>query len=251
MAKAKGLIKFRGKVDGKSFLEMRGVEGTVVKTATGPSKERIDNDPNYAEQKENYTVFGLASHSSMYIRDAFKPVMDSISRGYTHSRMMKPARKICKQEYHGQVHPFETEAVKDFRGFCFCDGVRIDHVLLADLKKDLHDGVLYLALDNVMSKGSRGATHFRIISSVAGVDFGREKYCREDDVSDFIKYSYDFPVERIELKNNMPMEYPVIFHVLTLVHYELVNGKYYKDHNSKRNAAEIIQVFRNCGGELM
>lgn len=56
MSKQTGLLRMKGKIGGVSFYKSGGVD--LARVANGPSKEKIDNDPNFVRTRENNSEFG-------------------------------------------------------------------------------------------------------------------------------------------------------------------------------------------------
>lgn len=60
MAKSSELLALRGKVAGKSFYAMKGVEGTLVRSINEGMSNRVKNDAAYANTRLNAAEFGSA-----------------------------------------------------------------------------------------------------------------------------------------------------------------------------------------------
>jgi len=62
MAKSSELLALRGKVAGKSFYAMKGVEGTLVRSINEGLSNRVKNDAAYANTRLNAAEFGSAGN---------------------------------------------------------------------------------------------------------------------------------------------------------------------------------------------
>ncbi|CAM1352168.1 hypothetical protein [Tenacibaculum ascidiaceicola] len=73
MSKQKGLIKLVGNIGGVSFYTSNGEY--LARMAGGPTKERIQSDPNFARTRENNTEFGGAAKVGKALRTALSGVL--------------------------------------------------------------------------------------------------------------------------------------------------------------------------------
>ncbi|MDF2190329.1 hypothetical protein [Paraflavitalea sp. CAU 1676] len=68
MAKLKGPHGLEGKLGGLSYYKMRGVEGIVVREPGGPSKYKVQNDPQLHMLRRNNAEFSGRSTAGKWIR---------------------------------------------------------------------------------------------------------------------------------------------------------------------------------------
>lgn len=95
MAKQKGIIKFKGTLNGLCYYKLNGVD--VVRKATGPSKERIHNDPAFVRVKGNNQEFAAAVYLSKAIITGLGPLAKAFKDSYMQSRLTGVCRKIIQK----------------------------------------------------------------------------------------------------------------------------------------------------------
>lgn len=84
-AKVKSFIKIDGTLDGLTFYEAQGQR--LVKTASGVSKDRILNDPDYKRTRENMAEFGGSAKVAKAFRLGFANVIRLMSDRYLTGRL--------------------------------------------------------------------------------------------------------------------------------------------------------------------
>ena len=77
MSKQKGLIKLVGTIGGVTFYNSDGEY--LARMAGGPSKERIQNDPNFVRTRENNVEFGGAAKVGKAFRTALSGVLQTMA----------------------------------------------------------------------------------------------------------------------------------------------------------------------------
>ncbi|GGG46567.1 hypothetical protein [Bizionia arctica] len=91
MPKQKGIILIHGKLNGKSYYPLKGIY--LSRTANGPSKERIQTDPAFAELKARNLEFGMASRLSKAIRTG---VLETV-KDFQDPKMASRLTRVCYQ----------------------------------------------------------------------------------------------------------------------------------------------------------
>lgn len=77
MSKQKGLIKLVGTIGGVTFYNSDGEY--LARMAGGPTKERIQNDPNFVRTRENNREFGGAAKVGKAFRTALSGVLQTMA----------------------------------------------------------------------------------------------------------------------------------------------------------------------------
>lgn len=174
MPRQRGIIRIIGKVGDMSYYENNG-QG-FLRTASGPSKEQIQNGANYKRTRENNSEFGGSATVAKAIKDGFVTVISKIKDRYLHARLVEKVREINKRSSTGLrgQRPFSFVANKDLlAGFEFGGNITLDGVLLAPYTLAANAGrtavTLTLADFNTddLVNAPQGATHFRIINAIA------------------------------------------------------------------------------------
>lgn len=96
MAELKGLLKFTGKLGGLSFYEMNGK--IIVRTPGGFDGEKIRNDANYVNVRNNASEFGRCSKFGGRLRRALQPFFKDLNDPQIHGRMAKMLYQVMKND---------------------------------------------------------------------------------------------------------------------------------------------------------
>jgi hypothetical protein len=92
MSKQTGLIKLKGNIGGISFYRSGGED--LAKTANGPSKDKILNDPTFVRTRENNTEFGASATAAKALRLALVTAVQTMSDSRLTSRLTKLFKEI-------------------------------------------------------------------------------------------------------------------------------------------------------------
>ena len=79
MAKLTSLLKFNGSLEELTAYQLEGVEGTVVRRKTGPTREQIQSDPRFANtNKINKETAGCSRATGLVLETlgVLRPVVD-------------------------------------------------------------------------------------------------------------------------------------------------------------------------------
>ncbi|MFK7833466.1 MAG: hypothetical protein AB8B52_09320 [Winogradskyella sp.] len=95
MPKQKGIIKLKGTLNGMCYYQLNGKD--VVRKAVGPSRERINTDPAFANVKSNNQEFAAASKLSKAIRQGLGANAKQFKDTYMASRLTGACRKIIQK----------------------------------------------------------------------------------------------------------------------------------------------------------
>lgn len=96
MAELKGVLKITGKLDGLSFYEMNGK--IIVRKPGGFNGEKIRNDDQYVNVRNNATEFGRCSKFGAKLRRALQPYLKDLNDSQLHGRMAKMLYGIMKMD---------------------------------------------------------------------------------------------------------------------------------------------------------
>lgn len=92
MSKQKGLIKLTGNIGGVSFYSSNGEY--YARMAGGPTKERIQSDPNFARTRENNAEFGGAAKVGKALRTSLSGVLQVMAGSRLTSQLTRVFKKI-------------------------------------------------------------------------------------------------------------------------------------------------------------
>lgn len=96
MAKQKGIIKIKGTLNGLCYYKLNGVD--IIRKATGPSKNRIQNDPAFVKVKGNNQEFAAAVYLSKAIVMGLGSLAKTFKDSYMQSRLTGVCLNIIKKE---------------------------------------------------------------------------------------------------------------------------------------------------------
>ena len=92
MSKQVGLIKLDGNIGGIAFYQSFGEY--LARTANGPSKERIANDPSFVRTRENNAEFGGSATAAKSLRLALASVVQTMADSRFTSRLTALFKEI-------------------------------------------------------------------------------------------------------------------------------------------------------------
>lgn len=92
MSRQTGLIRLDGKIGGISFYRAGGSD--FARTAGGPTKERIENDPAFIRTRENNKEFGGSASAAKSLRLSLATVIQTMADGRLSARLTKVFKEI-------------------------------------------------------------------------------------------------------------------------------------------------------------
>ena len=92
MSKQKGLIKLVGNIGGVSFYTSNGEY--LARMAGGPTKERIQSDPNFVRTRENNAEFGGAARVGKALRTSLSGVLQNMAGSRLTSQLTRLFKTI-------------------------------------------------------------------------------------------------------------------------------------------------------------
>ena len=98
MAKSSELLALRGKVAGKSFYAMKGVEGTLVRSINEGMSNRVKNDAAYANTRLNAAEFGSAGSMAGAVIRTVSKRWRTILQAFATAQLTKAVRNLIIQD---------------------------------------------------------------------------------------------------------------------------------------------------------
>lgn len=237
MAKQDSIVTFRGKLDGITFFR-HPFYGSSARISKGPDKKEILNNPNYSVLKNNINTMEIVSPTCKFIRAGFKEI-ENIAYGKMNQWLVSEGWRIYKAR-DGVRHPFEGEAIKSLKGFCFTKS-SINQVLSDHYSTHVDGSYFRVALKSKVN-AAPNSTHFTYALNVCSFDFVRQEVTKNHC------YSNDIPADQVEdvvLTAEMDLTKPIQMCVLSVICSQNVNGLMYQLKHSDHTASEIVQVFVN------
>ncbi len=248
MAQQKGIIKLKGTIGDITFYKSQ--DGHLARGKGGISKERISNDAAFQRTRENNSEFGRAGSAGKLLRDAFRTYIQYASDARTVSRLTKAMVEVVKADAtstRGQRNVLDGE-LEMLEGFEFNIDSKLGSSLYAPYTATI-DRVSGQAAVNIpafiplnMVAAPKGATHFKIISAAAEIDFENGKFNMVTAESANLPLDAN-PTAVINLTNALPANSTrPLFLILGIDFYQEVNGTMYPLKNGYYNSLALAKV---------
>lgn len=248
MAKQSGILPIEGTMGNITFFKTK--DGFKVRQKGGVSANKILTDPAFARTRENMAEFGRAGKASKVLRRVLAGIIQGSTDSKLVSRLTQKMMEVIKSDQTStrglrNVIDGEAELLSGFE----CN---LQATLSANLKEsigasiDRASGVVIASIPALVPKNALaipgGATHYRIRSGAAWVDF-------ENSTGELVQSltAYE-PINEQEVAAvNLTMQLPVasthpLFLVLNLEFVQESNGVKYPIQNGAFNACTIVDV---------
>ena len=248
MAKQKSILKVEGTLDGLTFY--KSIDGYLVRTKGGVSKNKIMNDPAFIRTRENIAEFGKTAQSGKLIRTSIGTMLNRAKDARMTSRMLgilSKVRQLDSNSARGARSVDEGISTPNgkqlFKGFDFNNRAALQTVFRAPFNLNTSTGVVTIAnfvpLDQLQVP--EGATHASFRSAFINLDFQTGMFDTQ--------YS---PVVNIVLNMNIttimltPLAIPsgsgTKFYLLLIEFFQEVNGVQYSLQNGAYNVLNLIDI---------
>ena len=248
MPKLKGIIKLEGTLDNLTFYKTQ--DGYLVKTKSGVSKERIQNDPAFARTRENGSEFGSSASSGKLLRIAVRNLMVRAKDNRVSSRVTQVMTKIknfdatsIRGERNVATGLATIGGNAELKGFNFNNRALLSSILFAPYTIDALTGEITIPnlnpTNDIAIPG--GATHVSFTAAYLKIDF--------DTTINSIEYS---PVTNIPIDTTVatqtltPASAPSgtgnDIYVLLVEFFQEINGVQYPLKNGAYNVLNIVDV---------
>ncbi len=173
MPKQKGLIKFTGTLNGMCYYMLNGQY--IVRKAAGPSKERINNDPAFANVKSNNQEFAAASKLSKAIRQGLGNTAKQFKDTYMASRLTGACRKIMQKgrgnlgQREANLHNAPTALI----GFQLNKNIPLHYIYSAKPKVTANSNRTIITISipnsskNHLKQIPKNATHYQLTAALS------------------------------------------------------------------------------------
>jgi hypothetical protein len=248
MAKQSGIIKLEGTIGDIAFYKTK--DGHLARAKGGVTGDRIQNDPAFQRTRENGEEFGRAGAAGKILRVAFRNYLQNASDSRMVSRLTKEMMVVVKADAtntRGQRNVLDGE-LELLKGFEFnIEGKLSTAIYFAyEATIDRVTGVLQVAIPAFIPSNAvtapEGATHMRLISAGASIDFEGEAF------EAVTSQSADIPITSAEvaaqnLLNQLTANstHP-LFLVFGIEFYQKVNNVNYPLKNGQYNALALVNV---------
>jgi hypothetical protein len=248
MARQDGIIKLKGTIADICFYKSQ--DGYIARQKGGVAGSRIASDPAFARTRENGAEFGRAGKAGKLLRTAIRPMLQNASDSKMVSRLTSEMVKVLHADtinQRGQRNVMDGK-LELLEGFEFNILGKLGTTLYAPYTADITrlDGALTVSIPSFvpqnMIAAPEGASHFKIVSAGAEVDFDNNTYKVVAKASDLLPWDAT-ATTAISLANTLsPGSQLPLFLVLGIEFYQEVNGEEYPLKNGSFNALSIVKV---------
>lgn len=248
MAKQSGIIKLEGTIGDISFYKTQ--DGMLARAKGGVSSDRIQSDAAFQRTRENMEEFGKAGGAGKLLRTAFRQYLQNGADNRMVSRLTKGMMVVLKADAtstRGQRNVLDGE-LELLEGFDFNINGKLATTIFFPYVAtiDRVTGILKVAIPAFVSSDTvvapEGATHLRLVSAGASIDFEGEVFEAISSQSADIAIG-PAQVAAFELSNQLTANstHP-LFLVFGIEFYQQVNGVNYPLKNGKNNALALVKV---------
>jgi hypothetical protein len=248
MAKQSGIIKLEGTIGDISFYKSQ--DGYLAREKGGVAADRIKNDASFQRTRENGEEFGRAGAAGKVLRNALRLLIQSVADNRMVSRLTKKMMEVVKADAtstRGQRNVLDGE-VELLNGFDFNLSGLLKTTFHAPYTStiDRVTGALHVVIPAFIPENDvvapAGATHLRLVSAGASIDFEAETYDVATSKSADIEIG-QVATAAIDLLNQLPVNstHP-LFLALGIEFYQQVNGVNYPLSNGSFNALALVNI---------
>ena len=248
MAKQKGIIPLQGTIGNITFYKSK--DGFVAREKGGLTAERIRTDPAFQRTRENGAEFGRAGKAGKTLRTALRSLLQNISDARMLSRLTREMMKVIKADAtnprgYRNVIDGEAELLKLFE---FNANSKLGTTLFAPYTATINrvSGELTVNLPSFiptnMIATPGGATHFKIVSAGADIDFENDSYVVDMKSTNVLPCD-SVATAVINLVNAVTANsVKPLFLALGIEFYQEVNGTMYPLKNGAFNSLSLVEV---------
>lgn len=248
MARQKGIVKLEGSIGDMSFYKT--ADGYLAREKVGIDKERIKNDPAFQRTRENGSEFGRGGRAGRVMRTAFRLLLQNAADKKVTSRLTREMIRVIQTDPIN-VRGERTVTAGDqslLLGFDFNINSQLTASLFAPytIAADRVSGTMQVNFPEFIPGntivGPQGATHVKVVSAGAAIDFEAETSEVSVAKSNNIVLGSELQ-EAIELNHALPANSPgSLFLVLGLEFVQSVNGVDYPLKSGGFNPLTIVAI---------
>ena len=249
MAKQVGLIRVAGSVGDMTYYKSR--DGYLIRERTSITAERIASDPKFKRTRENMAEFATAASSGKLMRNAVNTVLKDVKDGRMVARLTKAMAQVIKTD---MVHKRGLRVASGgnlnlLKGFEFNEAAVLATSMYAAYTTavDKLAGTTTIVFPDFVPANAiiapQGATHLKIVSTVAAIDFDGKKWVSVTAKSNVFPWD-ETPTGIITLVNTITGGDSLPWFVfLGMQFLQEANGIQYPLLDGGFNALSLIEVF--------
>jgi hypothetical protein len=231
MAKVISPFKISGTVADLTFRQTQ--DGGVVQRKPGPSREQVLNSKKFKFTRQHAGIFRKVIKDGKLLRDALHEAIHSVRHAKLNGMMNKLLYAMAKTDTRSK-RPCRHAAAGDIsllEGFEFNNKRSLDQALPIKFTHSLDPvtGTMQVALPAFIARKKKalpeGATHFRVVSCAAAVDFVNGSYREHSHTTSLLPLSKQIP-EAIQWEHQLEaVSGEILLHVLAIEFYKVESGK--------------------------
>lgn len=248
MARQKGIIKLEGSIGDVSFYKSK--DGYLAREKGGIDADRIKNDPAFQRTRENGSEFGRAGRAGSTLRTAFRPLLLRTADSRVTSRLTKQMLTVIRSDTENArgertVLGGNLDLLENFE---FNNAGKLAATLYTpfDVAVDRAAGTGTIALPAFVPMNSiaypQGATHLKLMSAVAEIDFETDEFTYSAAESEPIAITAE-ETEETQLQSQFTANSDkAVFLVFGIEFYQEVNAQMYAMKNGSFNCLALVHV---------
>jgi hypothetical protein len=249
MAKQTGIFTLKGTMSGVTFYHTT-LDGHLAHQKSSLSKERVMTDDAFIRTRENGVEFGGACVAGHTLRQGLRTFLRAGKDRRVTSRLVKNMMNVV----HSDTTSIRGARVAELgdstllNGFDFNKNAKLSEVFTAPFAStiDRVAGTLTMNIPSFiplnMIVAPEGATHFKIVTEGAEVDYALRQSIVEDQETAILPFdstptSIINQVATVTAGSTFPL-----FHMLGIQFLEIINGSYYDLRNNGFNSLRVVYV---------
>jgi hypothetical protein len=246
MAEQVGMFPLRGSVGNINFFKLGG--RYFARGKGGVSADRFATDPKFQRSRESSNEFGVASRAGKLLRTAFLALGNADK--FMARRLRTAMISVLQADTRSArgMRSVTTGKVTLLEGFEFNEHGALSHTLVTSYTSDINreTGEMKISIPAFIAheqiKAPAAATHFKLISGGAEMDFENGKFSVVTDSSAELPLN-NVTTDEIILKNTVQANstHP-LFLALGVEFYQELNGSLYRLRDETFNALAIVKV---------
>lgn len=249
MGQQDGIIKIKGQVGGISFYKSKD-NGYLARQKGGVQSSRLKNDPAFERTRENGAEFGRAGKASKILRTAFRNLLIHTADSKLVSRLTRDMLRVVHSDstnVRGKRNVPDGK-ISLLAGFEFNQHAKLAATFFAPYTSmvDRITGTLVITIPDFVSSNMiaapAGATHFKLISGSAAIDFEAGTYVVDTKVGEAFALSPQAITVTPLTHVVTPASTQPLFLVFGIEFYQQVNGVQYPLKNGAHNALALVLV---------
>ena len=251
MPKLKGPLKLKGTLGDITF--SKSEDGYIVHEKTSMNGKRIATDPSFQRTRENNAEFGRAGKATKLFRSAIRTLLQTAKDSKVTSRLTGEMMRVLKAD---TVNPRGMRNVVNgelefLQGFEFNINAKLSATFGAPFTVAVNRaaGTLFINIPAFVPAlqvvTPPGATHFKLLSLAAEVDFAKETYVISTNESAALPWDSKDTAD-ISLVNTVTANSTLpLFLLFSTQFFQQVNGVNYPLKSGAFNALSLVKVSKS------